>query len=97
MQLFLAGNSACHNQAKENQQKIEPLANEIKSLQAQLIDSRINGIFAVKEILTPEQFAKFQQMAEKWQKERKGNFRNWREKRMGGGLNKEQSQKEAVK
>jgi Spy/CpxP family protein refolding chaperone len=60
---------------------VEPLVNEIKSLQVQLIDSRIGGIFAVKEILTPEQFAQFQSMSEKRQEKRKGRFENWREKK----------------
>jgi Spy/CpxP family protein refolding chaperone len=61
---------------------IQVLANEIKTLQAQLIDSRINGIFAVKQILSPEQFDKFGQMTEKRQQNRKEHFSNWREKRM---------------
>ncbi len=60
---------------------VEPLVTEIKSLQAQLIDHRVNGIFAVKEILTPEQFAKFQQLTEKRKGEMKGHFQGWREKR----------------
>jgi Spy/CpxP family protein refolding chaperone len=50
---------------------IQPLVDEIKSLQAQLIDNRVSGIFAVKEILTPEQFAKFQGMMAKQQKNKK--------------------------
>ncbi len=54
---------------------VEPLVNEIKSLQAQLIDHRINGIFAVKEILTPEQFVKFQGMIEKRQENRKSSLK----------------------
>jgi len=62
---------------------IEPLANEIKALQAQLIDCRINGIFVVKQILSPEQFAKFGQMTEKRQENRKGRFYNWRKRWMG--------------
>jgi Spy/CpxP family protein refolding chaperone len=49
---------------------VEPIVNQIKSLQTNLIDYRINGIFAVKAILTPEQFAKFQQMTEKRQANR---------------------------
>ncbi|MCX5656811.1 MAG: periplasmic heavy metal sensor [Candidatus Omnitrophica bacterium] len=54
---------------------IEPLVNEIKFLQAELIDRRIGGIFAVKEILTPEQFSRFQQMTEKRQEDRKKHFK----------------------
>jgi Spy/CpxP family protein refolding chaperone len=59
---------------------VEPLVNEIKSLQANLIDLRINGIFAVKAILTPEQFAKFNQIVEKQIKDRKGPQKDFREK-----------------
>ncbi len=59
---------------------IEPLVSEIKSLQAKLIDHRINGIFAVKAILTPEQFAKFNQIMEKQLKGRKGPSKESREK-----------------
>ena len=62
---------------------IQALANEIKSLQAKLTDSRINSILAVKKILTPEQFNKFGQMTEKRQKERKGHSNNWRKNMMG--------------
>jgi Spy/CpxP family protein refolding chaperone len=55
---------------------VEPLVNDLKSLHARMIDQRINGIFAVKDILTPEQFARFQQMVEKkvegWKKEKGG-------------------------
>lgn len=54
---------------------VEPLVNDIKSLQAQLIDRRINGIFTVKEILTPEQFVKFQSLIEKQKVNRKSSFR----------------------
>jgi len=60
---------------------VEPLANEMKSLQAQLVDHRINGIFAVKEILTPEQFVKFQQMIEKSGEGRKGRLQKLHERR----------------
>ncbi|MFA5271717.1 MAG: Spy/CpxP family protein refolding chaperone [Candidatus Omnitrophota bacterium] len=49
---------------------VQPIANEIKSLQAQLIDSRIESILAVRQILTPEQVVKFDQMADKYRKNR---------------------------
>jgi Spy/CpxP family protein refolding chaperone len=41
-------------------QSVEPLVAEIKAMEAGLTDQRIQGIFAVKEILTPEQFARLQ-------------------------------------
>ncbi|MDD3921180.1 MAG: periplasmic heavy metal sensor, partial [Eubacteriales bacterium] len=37
------------------------IVDEIKALQARQADLMLGGIFAVKEILTPEQFVKFQQ------------------------------------
>ena len=81
--------SKLHEAIKEKQAKLQeelknpgatrstvlPLVNEIKSLQAQLIDHRINGIFAVKGILTQEQFVKFQSLIEKRQENRKGALR----------------------
>ena len=48
-------------------EKVTPIANDIKSLQSQLIDLRIEGIFKVKEILTPEQFSRFQELTAKHQ------------------------------
>jgi Spy/CpxP family protein refolding chaperone len=62
-------------------EKIEPLVKEIKSLQAQLIDQRVSGIFAVKETLTPEQNSKLYQLMEKRKESRKGRFWNWQKKR----------------
>jgi Spy/CpxP family protein refolding chaperone len=62
---------------------IEPLVNEIKSLQAQLIDQRVSGIFAVKEILSPKQISKFNQLMEKRKEGRKGRFQEWQKKRKG--------------
>jgi len=55
---------------------VEPITTELKALQAKMIDCRTDGIFAVKEILTPEQYAKFQEkMKEKTEnrKERRGS------------------------
>lgn len=54
--------------------QVEPLVNEIKSLQAQLIDQRINGIFAVKAILTVEQASKLNQLMEMHKEGKKGRF-----------------------
>ena len=62
---------------------IEPLVNEIKSLQAQLIDQRVSGIFTVKEILSPEQISKLNQLMEKRKENRKGRFQEWQKKRKG--------------
>ena len=63
--------------------KVEPLLNEIKSLQAQLIDQRVNGIFAVREILTSEQVSKLTQLMEKRKEGRKGRFQEGQKKHRG--------------
>lgn len=69
---------------------VEPLVGEIKSLVAQLIDNRLNGIFAVKEILTPEQFSQFNQIMEKRKENKQKRFEGVRKMRKGmvddGGL-----------
>lgn len=62
---------------------VEPIIAEMKSLQAQLIDQRMNGIFAAKSILTPEQFAKFTEMTEKHVGEGKGGMRERFKERRG--------------
>jgi len=49
-------------------QQVEPIAAEIKTLQSQMVDRRIDGILKVKGILSPEQFQKLQGMKEGWQK-----------------------------
>ncbi|MBU0709235.1 MAG: Spy/CpxP family protein refolding chaperone [Candidatus Omnitrophica bacterium] len=62
---------------KSTRAGVEPIIKEIKKLQAEMIDNRTDGIFAVKKILTPEQFAKFQQTIEKRKEGMKERFRNW--------------------
>jgi len=52
--------------------QVEPIATQLKALEAQMTDKRIEGIFAVKAILTPEQFAKLEAMKEKRMKEWSG-------------------------
>lgn len=52
--------------------QVEPIVTELKALEAQMTDKRIDGIFSVKAILTPEQFAKLEAMKEKHMKEWKG-------------------------
>jgi len=56
--------------------QVEPIVNELKALESQMTDKRIDGIFAVKAILTPEQFAKLETMKEKHMKEWKGKHKD---------------------
>ncbi|MCX5667316.1 MAG: periplasmic heavy metal sensor [Candidatus Omnitrophica bacterium] len=57
-------------------QQVDPILAEIKKLQSDMADKRVDGIFAVKGILSPEQFAKLQSMKEK-------RMRNGNKKRGG--------------
>jgi len=52
-------------------QQLEPIANQIKALQSQMVDRRIDGILKIKYILSPEQFQKLESLKE----ERHKNFR----------------------
>lgn len=71
------------NNPAATQSSIAPLANEVKSLQAELLDNRIRGILAVKTILTPEQFVKFQEMAKNRQGKKGERFLNKRQEGKG--------------
>jgi len=55
-------------------QQLEPIAAEMKQLQSQMVDSRIDGILKVKAILTPEQFQKLESMKEGRHKEGRGKY-----------------------
>ena len=52
--------------------KISGINNELKELQAKMLDHRLNGILEVRKILTPEQFRKF--LAKSG--ERRGHLKN---------------------
>jgi periplasmic protein CpxP/Spy len=60
---------------------VEPEVKEINSLQRKMLNNRIDGILAVKAILTPEQFAKFNEIMEK-------QVKPALEKRLKGGQDK---------
>jgi len=49
-------------------QQLEPIASEIKALQSQMVDQKIDGILKIKGILTPEQYQKLQSIREERQK-----------------------------
>lgn len=56
--------------------KINQINNELKQLQAQMLDYRLQSILEVRKILTPEQFKKFEAKME----ERTSHFRDKRER-----------------
>lgn len=47
--------------AVSDRAQIERIAEELKEIQSQRLDQRINSILKMKEILTPEQYEKFRQ------------------------------------
>ncbi len=53
-----------------NTAQVNALKEEIKGLHNQQVDERVNSILAVRNILTPEQFAKFQQFGERFRERR---------------------------
>jgi len=53
--------------------KINNIQSQIKTLQAEMLDNRLNSILKVRKILTPEQFTKFISHVNK----RKFNHRKW--------------------
>ena len=55
-----------------NMEKIRQINGELKSLQAQMLDYRLERILEVRKILTPEQFKKFISKIES----RPGHFKN---------------------
>ncbi len=58
---------------------VRPLVEEIKALQSEMIDLRVDGVFAVKDILTPEQFVKFQQIVKHKKEILKKGLHEWQE------------------
>lgn len=56
--------------------KIDQINGELKNLQAQLLDHRLEHILAVRKILTPEQFKKFiskmEEKSQEWKGKHKG-------------------------
>lgn len=61
-----------------DKEKIDSLINEIKPLLGGQIELRVEGALAMKEILTPEQYKKFQEFAKKKRKrgQRRKGFGN---------------------
>ena len=49
---------------------VNGLMGEVNALKGQMFAQRIDGVFAMKEILTPEQFAKMQAQREEWMKKK---------------------------
>ena len=55
--------------------KVRQIHTELKSLQGQMEDNRLEGILEVRKILTPEQFTKFMQMKKEWKEKKHDGFR----------------------
>jgi len=69
-----------------NADKVKSINEEIKALQNKMSDQRLEGVLEVREILTPEQFSKFNELKE-------SHHENWKGE---GGERKEQF-KERIK
>lgn len=69
------------NNPGATRESIAPLANDVKNILAKMVDQRIEGILAVKEILTPDQFSQLQQARQQMRKDERGCRPFWLEKR----------------
>jgi len=68
------------NNPSVTKESLSPILTEINSLQRQLMEGRIDGILAVKEIMTPEQFAEFQQITENKQQGMRKRLQRFRKR-----------------
>jgi len=55
--------------------KIKAVVEDIKRLQGQLLDNRVDSVLKVKGILTPEQFEKMQSVAQKHKRSRMRRYK----------------------
>ncbi|MFH1282165.1 MAG: periplasmic heavy metal sensor [bacterium] len=69
---------------------IEPIVSEIKALKNSIFDQRMNHLFDVKEILTPEQFKKLNKKHEAGKKDMKKMNKNKKGEKRGKDKKKEQ-------
>ena len=74
------------NNPGATRESIAPLANDIKTIMAKMVDQRIEGIIAIKGILTPDQFSQLQQARQKMSQDERGCRPFW--------LNKKRANKE---
>ncbi|OGX13937.1 MAG: hypothetical protein A2351_07080 [Omnitrophica bacterium RIFOXYB12_FULL_50_7] len=59
---------------------VNGLVSEVNALKGQMFSKKIDGVFAMKEILTPEQFAKMQEQRKGWMEKK---HRGWGKKDQG--------------
>ena len=78
---------ALHEQLQKpvtDEAKVNKIVSEMKALQSEQLDQRINSFLGMKEILTPEQFEKFISLKddakERWRKKRDRGRKNPRER-----------------
>ncbi|UCG35272.1 MAG: periplasmic heavy metal sensor [Candidatus Omnitrophota bacterium] len=64
---------------------LKKISAEIKKVEGQMLDLRINGILATKEILTPQQYQQMKELREEYRQKPKGfieKIRDWWRKRL---------------
>jgi len=61
-----------------NKKRIDTIAAEIKILVGEQLEQRVEGVLSMKEILTPEQFKKFQQKVRSSIRDRRGSRKEGR-------------------
>ena len=58
---------------------VNGLVDEVSDLKAQMFAQKIDGVFAMKEVLTPEQFTKMQEQRKAWMEKKRAEWKKNRE------------------
>lgn len=67
-----------------DQSKLDSIAGGLKQLNNRMVDDRIEGILKMREILTPDQYRKFQEKAQKMHGKMSGKMREGMHGEKGG-------------
>ncbi|MFH1379136.1 MAG: Spy/CpxP family protein refolding chaperone [bacterium] len=76
------------NKEQVNSARVDGIASEMKGLQSSLVDQRIEAVLSMKNILTPEQYKKMQELKEKkkqGKKDIKGKKKGGKKRKIKGG------------
>ncbi|MFA7160122.1 MAG: periplasmic heavy metal sensor [Kiritimatiellia bacterium] len=82
------------NKSGATRESIAPLVTEIKAIHAQIVDLRINNIFAIKDMLSAEQFGRMQQFHQQKTGERQACRPFWLDMKLRKKNNEENTEPE---
>lgn len=62
---------------RPDESRIKSIANDIKQIQTKLLDKHFDRLFALRKVLTPEQFKKFIEKGRKMRSKKDGGFKGF--------------------